>query len=96
MTARPLETDTILVGTPLPNGTMVLVPRYARVRSCHRLDGTAKVAFRSRSDARKSSRKHHDVYRCGFCGSWHLATKRKRIRPDAEATGTCRPMTNAA
>jgi hypothetical protein len=45
MTARPLESDTILVGTPLPDGTMALVPRYARVRSCHRLDATPKIAF---------------------------------------------------
>lgn len=96
MAARPLEADTILVGTPLPNGEMVLVPRYARVRSCHRLDGTAKIAFLSRSDARKASRKHQDLYRCRFCGSWHLATKRKRTKPDVEPAVVRRPMANAA
>jgi hypothetical protein len=52
MTVRPLEPDTI-VGTPLPNCTMVPVPRYARVRSRHRLDGAAKSAIQSLSDARE-------------------------------------------
>jgi hypothetical protein len=83
MAARPLEPDTILIGTPLPNGTMVLVPRFARARSCHRLDGTAKIAFETRSDARKSCRKHEHVYGCKFCGAWHLATT--KVKPKVVA-----------
>ena len=78
MNATPLAADTILVATPLPNGKMILVPRYARPRSCHRLDGTAKIAFVTRADARRSCAKHEHVYRCKFCGAWHLATTRKR------------------
>jgi hypothetical protein len=80
MNAAPLGPDTILIATPLPHGTMVLVPRYAQQRSCHRLDGTAKIAFASRSGARRRCAKHEHIYRCKFCGAWHLATTRKRVK----------------
>ena len=60
------------------------------------LDGTAKIAFKMRSDARKASRKHPDVYRCRFCGAWHLATKRKRAEPHVRPVVRIRTMANAA
>jgi len=85
MNATPLAADTILIATPLPNGTMVLVPQYARPRSCHRLDGTQKIAFVSRSDARRRCAKHETTYRCKCCGLWHLATKKRKpkvMEPD--------------
>ena len=89
MTAVPLALDTILIATPLPNGTMVLVPRYSRPRSCHRLDGTAKIAFDSRSDARRRCAKHEHIYRCKFCGAWHLATAKRKSRPAEVAVTPC-------
>jgi hypothetical protein len=86
MHAAPLESDIVLIGTPLPDGTQVLVPRFVRVRSCHRLDGTAKIAHRSRSDARKRCAKHQEVYKCNFCAAWHIATtRRKKKLSEAEA-----------
>ena len=78
MHSAPLAEGTILIATPLPNGSMVLVPRSPRPRSCHRLDGTAKIAFSARSDARRRCAKHQDVYRCRYCGDWHIATKKRR------------------
>ncbi len=89
MNAVPLTADTILIATPLPNGTMVLVPRYARPRSCHRLDGTQKIAFVSRSDARRRCAKHETTYRCKFCGSWHLATKKRVVKGAAVPAAPC-------
>ncbi len=100
MNATPLASDTILIGTPLPNGTMVLVPRYVRPRSCHRLDGTAKIAFDSRSDARRRCAKHEHTYRCKFCGAWHLATTKRKPRvadvADVPVTPCYVPLRTAA
>jgi len=78
MNCVPLAADTILIATPLPNGSQALVPRYTRSRSCHRLDGTAKIAFESRSDTRSRCQKYEHIYRCKFCGAWHLATTKRK------------------
>jgi len=86
MNDLPLAADTILIATPLPNGKMVLVPRYGRPRSCHRLDGTAKIAFDTRSNARRRCAKHEHIYRCKFCGAWHLATTHRRVNGEGVPT----------
>lgn len=44
MTVTALAENTVLIATPLPNGTQVLVPRAVRIRSYHRLDGKAKIS----------------------------------------------------
>lgn len=65
----------LFVGRPLPDGSQVLVPRVVLPRTCRRLDGVAKLAYATRAEAKAAATKHHIVYRCTHCASFHLASK---------------------
>ena len=76
-----LADNVVIVAYPLRNGAQALMPRAIVPRACVRLDGTAKVAYASRTAARSGCPKHETAYRCGFCAQWHRATKHKRLAP---------------
>lgn len=78
MTQESASTSLVFAARPLPGGAQVLVPVIVRPRTCHRLDGVAKVAYGSRAEAKAARTKHHGVYRCPNCKAFHLATKRRR------------------
>ena len=50
-----------------------------RPRDCYRGDGTQKIAFGTRKEAKKIARERgHDThaYRCSYCGHYHLGHRR--------------------
>ena len=61
----------------LPDGAQVLIPRERLPRTCRRADGPPKVAYATRAEAKQAQRKHHVVYRCPNCDSYHRATDRR-------------------
>ena len=67
--------DFVFVAYPLPDGRQAIMPRRVRPRCCVRLDGTEKLAYASRTEARRGCPKHETTYRCRQCGAWHRATK---------------------
>ena len=71
---------TVLVAWPLPSGGQTLVPTLARLRTCHRLDGRAKIGYDSRKEAKRGLPKHQETYRCPNCACWHRATVRSKQR----------------
>ena len=67
--------DFIFVAYPLSGGRQAIMPRRVRPRCCVRLDGTEKLVYATRAEARKGCPKHAVTYRCKQCGKWHRATK---------------------
>ena len=64
----------------LPSGEQVLIPKPVRPRTCRRLDGVPKKAYKTRSQARHARTKHDTIYRCPNCGLYHLATDTRERR----------------
>jgi hypothetical protein len=69
--------NAIFVDRILPDGTHVLVPKTERPRTCRRSDGTPKIAYATRYEARHARTKHDVLYHCTNCGRYHLATDRR-------------------
>jgi hypothetical protein len=48
-------------------------------RECRRDDGRPKFRYETRADAKRVARTHVEpvrVYRCGYCGYFHIATRK--------------------
>lgn len=73
----------VLAAYPMRDGSQVLIPVPRARRTCARADGSAKIAYETKADARRQRRHGQRAYRCRSCNLYHIAT----IRPLLESGG---------